>query len=278
MKIKPILPVLISSFFCTSLIMATPSDASTEEGIIVNERSFSAEEQAQQQTLRQINGSASDDKTASSAPSKESDDESEFLTKDLHLGPFQTTHICAFHNLQEVTSSGHELKLDDGSSWKVYPHDQFHASAWWPIWVHPEVNYAITPNISKNYPYSQDHHYPYCITSINNFNPHLNFTVRIGLSPKVIYSTGLSRFISAINYYTDCTRITLNDGSLWDLPYSLNRVPTSHGDYDIVAQWHINDMVVIGCNDTGSKYAVPNILINVNFDVKNYAVGSCINY
>lgn len=165
---------------------------------------------------------------------------------------FLTTHPGALHFVTAVTLPyGDPVQLEDGSIWSLYTGDNYKTLNWLTT-----DNILIIPNRNPVW-YSI---YPYCL-----LNQQTGVSVQASPCAAPWYNGFFSRWIYSIDYY-NC-QLLLNDGSIWNVPYS---------DSWILNGFLPGDYVIMGFNDFPGNGQGSNILIN--FSTLQYVYSSCIYY
>ncbi|MEI8124914.1 MAG: hypothetical protein WCG42_04095 [Parachlamydiaceae bacterium] len=161
---------------------------------------------------------------------------------------YYTTHSAAYSSPVSVSFIGDSVELLDGSIWSVNPVDAYKVIGWFPSDI-----VVITPNHS----WFSSYYY-----RLNNQNTGESVAVNLYLGPIApSYNGAYTHWITAVDYYRNT--VYLEDGSVWHM---------STFDRDVVNQWVMNDIVIVGVNDGFASSYNPNILINVN--MLNYAAGA----
>lgn len=160
---------------------------------------------------------------------------------------YLTGHRGALHWPIDVSASGSEVVLEDGSLWSVRSGDWVHTRNWYET-----DQILIAPNRSF---FSC---YDYILV-----NQSSGATVEVNLMSAPQYTTLRARLITGFNDHYDY--IYLDDGSVWSISFF---------DHDAMLKWCLNDEVIIGVNNGWDKQDLPNILINAT--INQYLRANCI--
>lgn len=161
---------------------------------------------------------------------------------------YVTTHPAAYQHPVAVSFVGDSVELMDGSIWVVSPYDAYKTINWFPTDL-----VVISPNKSWFSSYS---------FRLTNQNTGESVAVNLFLGPiDPLFNSLYTHWVVGIDYYHNT--VFLEDGSVWSM---------SSLDANVVDQWMINDVVIIGVNTGWLSSYNPNILINVN--MLNYAAGA----
>lgn len=175
----------------------------------------------------------------------EDKEEDEEITNDysnVMAAYYSTTHRAAYHKAINVSSDGLNIELEDKSIWEVHGWDTAKLKRW---------NLTHTIVIAPNKNIFTKGSYPYKLINLDTkevakakmkFTPVLN-------DPNVdIYV----HWIEDIDYIKGLIR--LEDGSLWNIPWS---------DKNMLQHFNRYNIVIVGTNDGWFRGTCPNILICV---------------
>lgn len=222
---------IISYLFCTSLLfMATTLHSSEKDEnprTIVGERIATAEELAAMEAERQETALHNSEEEQSQ---KEDQELSELLARGM-----SAEHALAYHQAYAIDYDfGSQIELLNGSVWAVRANSRGKVRNWLPTDI-----LFIGSNSSS-----------YSNFKLENQSTGNSAEVDLILGP--FYYGERTSWIISIDWYN--RRVTLNDGSQWDI--SLWSKPE-------LRRWMINDTVLIGVNKGISSWFNSSLLINV---------------
>ena len=172
----------------------------------------------------------------------------EIIKNSLARNLYYTTHPAAYQNPVAFSYVNRTIELTDGSIWEIAPSDILKVASWIP-----SDFIVITANNSWFSSYD---------FRLTNQNTKETIQVNLELGPIApIYGSIYTHWIVAIDYYNNI--VYLEDESVWKM---------SSFDSQIVDQWIVGDVLIIGANDGWLSSFSPNILINVA--MINYAAGA----
>lgn len=148
-------------------------------------------------------------------------------------------HPNTVHWVNALTPKGGMIEIEDGSMWKVSPHDSYKVQGWLP-----GDELYITQNTSW--------------FSIYDYRLHNRMTgssVETNLSLGPLLNNPYTHWITDINLSQNL--VLLEDGSSWEV-YS--------GDALLLKKWLATDVVVVGVNQGWCSSTRPCLLINVNMN------------
>lgn len=288
MKLKHLLFCLLTVMCCGGMLMAnTPKGedgeripVATNEQVEIEAIAQLEERISKAQELQKQGGEESLAIAAKTAPSQEStlasatakalfSNQASTFTNTL-----STAHGVSFINYPGtyhplVRFLGSEIRLEDGSWWKVYSGDLSETSNWLTENDLSIVDIALglrpdTVVVTANGDWPTYSSYRYHLT-----NQQTGKYVRVNLSD--FYSGVNTRYIYSHVWLYDAygslfVQLTLNDGSVW------NTLPVDTQCLD----WHNGDIVVVGVNTDQYSTFAPNLLINVR--TNNNGAAACVLY
>lgn len=161
---------------------------------------------------------------------------------------YSHSHPAAYQHPVSISFSGQRVELMDGSLWQIAPSDAFIVVNWFATDL-----VVITPN------HAWFSGYTFCLTNQRSGE---SVSANLNLGPiDPAYGSLYTHWIVAIDDYYN--RVYLEDGSIWSM---------SAFDSQIVSQWIVGDVVIIGVNDGWLSSSNPNVLINVA--ILDFAAGS----
>lgn len=159
---------------------------------------------------------------------------------------WHTTYGGARHKVEQVrVKSGENVRLEDGSTWSVHEDDRYSLAEWRRddiVTIIPHRTFIFKSN--------------YLFYLVNQ---RTSGSVRSNIveGPTI----GMHHCITLIDYEKQI--IVLSDKSVWKL-----------SDSDLLKDWLLEDVVLIGTNDSWfSSYS--HIIININTDPVTYMKASC---
>lgn len=159
-----------------------------------------------------------------------------------------TTHPGAYQHPVSISFFGDSVELMDGSIWTIASSDAHKTINWFPTDL-----VVVTPNHSWFSSYG---------FRLTNQNTGESAAASMFLGPIApMYHSIYTHWIAGIDYYYNL--IYLEDGTVWNM---------SSFDRNVMDQWMVNDVIIIGVNDGWFSSSNPNILINVN--MLNFAAGA----
>lgn len=160
---------------------------------------------------------------------------------------YYTTHPAVYQNPVSISFFGDSIELMDGSLWTVSSSDAYKATSWYSSDL-----LVITPNHSWFSFYS---------FRLTNQSTGESVAANLTLGPIAPGYGRYTHWIVAMDYYYNI--VYLEDNSVWDM---------SSFDSNIVNQWAVGDVVMIGVNDGWLSGSKPNVLINLA--MLNFAAGA----
>lgn len=221
---------IASYLFCAALVLTTTLHSSEERQsrrAALGERTASAEELAAMEAERQD--------IALSNPEELQSQQEDQKPSELQARGMKAEHALAYHQAYAIDYDfGSQIELMNGSVWVVRPNGRGKVRNWLPTDV-----LFIGPNGS----------------SFSNFklvNQTTDNSAEVDLILGPFYYGERTSWIIDIDWYN--RRVTLNDGSQWDV--SLWGKPE-------LRRWMINDTVLIGVNSGISSWFNSSLLVNV---------------
>lgn len=173
----------------------------------------------------------------------------------------------AYHPLMRFL--GNEVRLEDGSWWKIYSGDFNQTSNW--VCLNDlsliDIALGVQPDqvvITANMDWPKYSFFRYHLTNQQTGN-----YVRVNLND--FYNTAQTRYIYSLVRLFDANgnlfvQLTLNDGSIWNtLPIDTQCL-----------EWHVGDIMIVGVNTDQFAAFAPYLLINVR--TNNNGAASCVLY
>lgn len=146
-----------------------------------------------------------------------------------------TSHPGVIYFPIDVTTSGDQVTLFDGSVWQIRSWDRDQTRGWLST---DEIVIMPNTNFFSFYDYKL-------------LNRMTGVAVEANLYLSPILGSIFTRQIIGFNH--DYNYIYLSDGTVWS---------TSPSDYYLYKQWYVGDIVLIGANVLGDSNIRPNILVN----------------
>lgn len=151
--------------------------------------------------------------------------------------PGPVHYSSSYHALISGSLFGEEIRIEDGSLWKVIRKDQLEASKWL---------YQDTLTVTQNNAWFPD-------TKYRLVNHNRRTSVAAELIEGPIINGDYTRTIHAFDPYTGI--IQLNDSTRWEVcPY----------DTSEFRQWNLEDPIIVGFNSGWHSARYDGLLINVS--------------
>lgn len=284
MKMKYLFLGLVTVLCCGGMLMANPPKEDGERIEIRNEQT-DCEILAFQKT-REANAEISQNEQKDAIEAAPTEESRAASSKAMALFSNQAMNIDSLKNTMGTASGlsfisypgayhplvrflGNEVRLEDGSWWKIYSGDFSETSNWLTesdLSI-SDLLLGLTPDtvvITANPDYPLFSSFRYHLT-----NQQTGKFVRANLSD--FYSGSNTRYIYSHVWLYDAygnlfVQLTLNDGSIW------NTLPLDTQCLD----WHNGDILIVGVNTDAFSTLAPYTLINVR--TNNYGAASCVLY